>query len=63
MSSTNDIQNRSAHEEKPVVPRLAVDLRFSDIETWAKAIDWDLGFRQLSAGRLNGRVRVITGAA
>jgi len=61
MSMTESIQNRSAREKISTPPRLVVDLRFSNIEAWAAASDWDLDFRQLSAGRLNGRVRVLAG--
>jgi AraC family ethanolamine operon transcriptional activator len=43
-------------------PRLSVDLSFTEIEAWAEASGWDLEFRQLSAGRLRGRVRILTGA-
>ena len=61
MSSTESIQNRSADRKRSEIPRLVVDLRFSEVEAWAEASSWDLAFRQLSAGRLDGRVRLMTG--
>jgi AraC family ethanolamine operon transcriptional activator len=62
MSLMEGIQNRSASRKNPKAPRLVVDLRFKDIESWGEAIDWDQEFRQLSAGPLRGRARVLAGA-
>jgi AraC family ethanolamine operon transcriptional activator len=62
MSSIEGIQNRSGLRKNPKPPRLVVDLRFTDIESWGEAIEWDQAFRQLSAGRLRGRARVLAGA-
>jgi len=56
------IENRSAVRRAPQTPRLVADLRFTEIEAWAEASGWDLEFRQLSAGRLRGRARMMAGA-
>jgi AraC family ethanolamine operon transcriptional activator len=61
MSLTESIRNRSVGKNISTPPRLVADLRFSNIEAWAAVSDWDLDFRQLSAGRLKGRVRVLAG--
>ena len=61
MSMTESIQNRSVRKNISTPPQLVADLRFSNIEARSSVSDWDLDFRQLSAGRLNGRVRLLAG--
>lgn len=62
MLPSESIRNHSAGRSTPETPCLSVDSSFTEIEVWAEASGWDLDFRQLSAGRLSGRVRVLTGA-
>ncbi len=62
MSRTESIRNRSGSADRVQPPRLLLDRRFADLESWAQATDWDMSFRQLSPGPLNVRVRVLSGA-
>ncbi len=62
MLPAESITNRSAVLESSEMPRLSLDSSFTEIEACADASGWDLELRQLSAGRLRGRVRVLNGA-
>ena len=42
-------------------PSLLLNQRFCDMSVLGEAIEWDLDFRQIEAGRLNARVMLLAG--
>lgn len=59
MLPTESIRNRSAGPEPSETPSCSVDASFTEIEACAEASGWDVELRQLSAGRLRGRVQLL----